>query len=107
MKLISEGRCGRGVVRQSNQDNLFVNGKYREALSDREMMSCSDVAEAGIYAVCDGMGGEQYGEEASLLAVEALRCLPVKEMCIRDSWRIWTRTFGRRSSCPAELRRNR
>lgn len=71
MKLISEGRCGRGVVRQINQDNLFVNGKYRENLSDREMMPCSDVAEAGIYAVCDGMGGEQYGEEASLLAVKA------------------------------------
>lgn len=79
MKLISEGRCGRGVVRQINQDNLFVNGKYRENLSDREMMACSDVTEAGIYAVCDGMGGEQYGEEASLLAVEALRCLPAKD----------------------------
>lgn len=73
MKLICEGRCGRGAVRQVNQDNLFVNGQWRADLTFQDMTAFSDVSDEGIYAVCDGMGGEHYGEEASLLAAEALR----------------------------------
>ena len=72
MKLICESRCGRGAVRSENQDNLFVNGSWRKDLSCHQPVSFRDVAETGIYAVCDGMGGEHYGEEASLIAVQAL-----------------------------------
>ena len=72
MKLICEGRCGRGVVRQSTQDNLFINGKWRTDLSFHEVVSFTDVAEQGIYAACDGMGGESFGEEASLIAAQSL-----------------------------------
>lgn len=72
MKLICEGRCGRGALRQTNQDNLFVNGVWRKDISDPATIAFSDMAEEGIYAVCDGMGGERYGEEASLIAAQAL-----------------------------------
>ena len=83
MKLICEGRCGRGAVRQVNQDNLFLNGKWRKDLSAHEMIAFTDVSEEGIYAVCDGMGGESYGEEASLLAVETLRGAPPEDFFAR------------------------
>lgn len=72
MKLICEARCGCGALRRTNQDNLFVNGKWRENSGDRETAVFSSVAEEGIYAVCDGMGGEHYGEEASLMAARSL-----------------------------------
>ena len=72
MKLICEGRCGRGALRQTNQDNLFINGVWRKDINNHEAISFSRVAEGGIYAVCDGMGGERYGEEASLIAAQAL-----------------------------------
>lgn len=79
MKLICEGRCGRGALRQTNQDNLFVNGAWREDISNHEVISFSDVSEEGIYAVCDGMGGESFGEEASLLAVRHLKAVSPQE----------------------------
>ena len=62
-----------GSVRDNNEDNYFVNGRYKtdsnintEAFSDKkEHLSYT-------YAVCDGMGGESYGELASLIAVATL-----------------------------------
>lgn len=73
MTLICEARCGRGLVRRNNQDNLFVNGKWRTAHEDT-VFCLSDTAEAkGLYAVCDGMGGEQFGEEAAELAAAGLQ----------------------------------
>lgn len=79
MKLICEGRCGRGALRQTNQDNLFVNGVWRKDINDHAAIAFSDVSEAGIYAVCDGMGGESYGEEASLIAAQALAGIEPEE----------------------------
>jgi len=62
-----------GSVLENNEDNYFVNGRYKadssvntEAFSDKkEHLSYT-------YAVCDGMGGESYGELASLIAVATL-----------------------------------
>lgn len=61
--------------RSNNEDNFFLNGVYlrREMLNQGgRCVSGFDEAEQ-IYAVCDGMGGALYGEEASLLAVESLK----------------------------------
>lgn len=61
--------------RSNNEDNFFLNGVYLQ----REMLNqggkCETEFRDGtqIYAVCDGMGGAMYGEEASLLAVESLK----------------------------------
>ena len=54
MKFISATDIG--LVRSENQDNVYV-----------------DELEGGIFAVlCDGMGGENSGSEASSLAVNAV-----------------------------------
>lgn len=69
--------------RSNNEDNFFLNEVYME----REQMdrggklrrNCSEPWQ--IYAVCDGMGGAEFGEEASLLAVRSL--LGYKKTCMQ------------------------
>ena len=64
-----------GKHRANNEDNLYFNGVYLTEQAREQPASfeaeCADVRQ--IYAVCDGMGGEQYGELASLLTVETVR----------------------------------
>ena len=61
--------------RRNNEDNFFFNGTYME----REQMDKGGQLEAvysdaqQMFAVCDGMGGAELGEEASLRAVRALK----------------------------------
>lgn len=81
MKLAAEGRCGRGRIRKDNQDHIFVNGKWRGADSEYR---CADLAEKGIYAVCDGMGGEQWGEEAARIAVLCLKQAADEKRSVED-----------------------
>ena len=63
-----------GKHRANNEDNLYFNGAYLSEQTREQPASfeaeCSDARQ--IYAVCDGMGGEQYGELASLLTVETV-----------------------------------
>lgn len=60
-----------GKVRQVNQDNFICNGQYMN-LDNHEVSfpltgSC-DVSGNPIFGVFDGMGGEQHGEVAALIA---------------------------------------
>lgn len=61
----------KGCVRQNNEDNFCLNGYYmqREQRDAGGLFKCSTQPTA-IFAVCDGMGGEEAGEEASLLSVQ-------------------------------------
>lgn len=67
-------KSNKGNVRQNNEDNFFLNGRTM-ALQDMDngatfSQQCKKPLQ--IYAVCDGMGGEEAGEEASCIAVESL-----------------------------------
>lgn len=68
------GACGK--VRKRNEDNLYLDGKFptQEQLSDltSDILIEGDrhaVGDTAVYAVFDGMGGEQEGDKASAIAV--------------------------------------
>lgn len=63
-----------GLVRSSNEDNFFAHGIYMKE-KDRDKGMETFVKETKPYhliAVFDGMGGEEYGELASITAARAL-----------------------------------
>lgn len=66
-------RSHKGLVRENNQDNVYADGlRMARELCNRPF-SLDGVANSPlILAVCDGMGGESFGEEASALAVDLL-----------------------------------
>lgn len=61
--------------RSNNEDNFYFNGVFmnREQMNLGGEMSVENLQPSQIYAVCDGMGGAEFGEEASLRAVQALK----------------------------------
>ncbi len=64
----------KGNIRQNNEDSYYLNGKYMplqemDAGGSAESVSAADLQ---LYSVCDGMGGESAGEEASLMAVQSI-----------------------------------
>ena len=62
-----------GLVRTNNEDNYYINGKCRthsEVVA--EGYTDDIIRDSYLYAVCDGMGGESYGELASMIAVKTL-----------------------------------
>lgn len=63
-----------GKRRTNNEDNFYADGrKLTEGISDDFSASFEeDLSERRIYAVCDGMGGESFGELASAMAVRVL-----------------------------------
>lgn len=73
MKIESMAMTNVGHVRRNNEDNFFVCGKYKESpeTNDLECYCCAP-AEEYLFGVCDGMGGIQLGELASLIAVETM-----------------------------------
>ena len=64
----------KGRVRKNNEDNFYLNGIYmqREKMDDGACVSLNCCEEIQLYAVCDGMGGTDNGEDASYGAVKAL-----------------------------------
>lgn len=73
-----------GNVRKNNEDNCYLNGFYMplenmDAGCERSA-SCADLLQ--LYAVCDGMGGEEAGEQASYAAMTGMDEL--KAACARE-----------------------
>ena len=69
MKIKFAARSDKGRVRKNNEDNLYCNGVTMES----EAFYLSGITETPcVFAVCDGMGGEDCGEVASLTAIKTL-----------------------------------
>lgn len=66
-------RSETGNVRKNNEDNLFCNGLIMNEHDREKPFFINGMCEAPcIFAVFDGMGGEDCGELASLTAAESL-----------------------------------
>ena len=61
--------------RPNNEDNFFYDGLYmeREQMNRGGRIHSVKTEPTQIYAVCDGMGGAELGEEASLKAVQMFK----------------------------------
>ena len=70
-----------GKVRRNNEDNYYLFGSWREDVHVKEQ-SVRKAVTAGqlLAAVYDGMGGEEAGEVASLLAAETFRPCPIAQI---------------------------
>ena len=68
-------RCHIGLVRQNNEDNFYFSGVYlpldkTDAGDSRE--GVFPLEQDPVFAVCDGMGGEDDGETAAYMAVKGI-----------------------------------
>jgi len=70
--------CNRGKIRVINQDNFWCMGKYLESENeglDTGMNGEVSFEDNPVFAVFDGMGGEQYGEVAAYIAADSFNSL--------------------------------
>ena len=62
-----------GCQRTNNEDCIQINKKYFSKETNKSGFAI--LKKNNLISVCDGMGGEEYGEEASLMAVKKLSSL--------------------------------
>ena len=73
-KISFAARSHIGLVRSNNEDNLYCDGEIIVPYSRDIPFALSGETDVPcIFAVCDGMGGEDDGEVASLVAVSTLK----------------------------------
>ena len=61
-----------GKIRTKNEDDIFIDGlgtRAKENIAGNRILNHS---ERYVFAVCDGMGGEQFGDEASSIAARTI-----------------------------------
>lgn len=70
-------RSGMGKIRHNNEDAYYMNGSYKSIQEmDQETAAAQDIPMPGaVFAVCDGMGGQDSGEVASYTAVSGMKDL--------------------------------
>lgn len=86
MKIESFACTHEGRIRANNEDNFFVCGKYKENTAVNRIYTSQKNAYAEyLYAVCDGMGGIDCGEVASLVAVKQIyQCYKKEKFSLKD-----------------------
>ena len=80
MELCYEARSHRGLVRTGNEDAVLVCGKPLSGADGSGLLFASGKADGGVFAVCDGMGGERFGGEAAAIAVSSLAGIAPREL---------------------------
>lgn len=76
MKISACGATHKGNLRGHNEDNIYVDGTYRNDLSKDNVIIHSKREEGPhTFAVFDGLGGEACGEQASIIAALGLRAM--------------------------------
>lgn len=74
MQIEAFGATHKGNIRSHNEDNVYVEGSFRNYLeSDNIAIEGKDGTHSHTYAVFDGLGGEQFGEQASYIAALGLK----------------------------------
>lgn len=73
MKISAVALVDKGKKRKNNEDNLFFNGSYikKEGINNTTKFK-GTFQDTAIFAISDGMGGESFGEVASLITVASL-----------------------------------
>lgn len=70
-----------GKLRAGNEDNYFLNGLFRDDIGkNRSQEIFKGGGKQFVFSVCDGMGGEEYGEIASLCSVRAM------DIFLKEKW---------------------
>lgn len=125
MNITIEAACGcnRGRIRKNNEDNFYFGGRMLPRENDGLRMIYTQKMNSDmmpLFAVFDGMGGEEAGEVASFVAAEAAdRCVEqlkkylisprpfLLDMCDRMNEAVCTESqklvFGRMGSTIASL----
>lgn len=87
MKITATVCVSKGKVRTNNEDNYFLNGSYLEkgAMDVDSSLTAEADTDCQLYAVCDGMGGEADGEEASYIAASSLSQFAEKLSATEDA----------------------
>ncbi len=62
-----------GYIRDINEDNLYIQGSTKSIHRANYRKTGTVKDEPGLFAVCDGLGGEGNGEKAAAVAVECLK----------------------------------
>lgn len=62
-----------GIVRPINEDNFYINGTVKAVTRANISIRSRIGVGKGLFAVSDGLGGEGHGEQASYIAVNALK----------------------------------
>ncbi len=68
--------CNVGKERSNNEDNLYFNGIYLEKINKglpEILYQQTTAAEPAVVAVLDGMGGGDYGEDASFTGARTIK----------------------------------
>lgn len=85
MGLLIEGAAvtDAGKIRSNNEDNYYLFGNYRYDVSvSSKKKSGNSFTKQALAAVYDGMGGEEAGETASLIAANSF--IPCKKENLRE-----------------------
>lgn len=73
LKVAVYGASNIGKIRAENQDNFYINGVYRHKKDvDDDYSAIFDLSQPQLYAVFDGLGGEEGGEVSSRTACDVM-----------------------------------